>query len=243
MTYIPNPKQEGSVLIDCIPQDGPCPNQCNECYYNRPGAFYAGHTPNIPSFEDSEGKIVRMNSGHDSNVEKEKVLEAAKKYEDVFFNTSIPSILFGRFPCVVTINPDEDNTFFAPSDVGKDSAALARLMFVRVRVSPTNAFIVNDAVCMWTHHNVPVVLTFMAYWDEIPEQGDLYEKKVRTLNSYHVATRKYMATTISRFVNNPLVYMCGTIYSHSCKDCRICEHMYWLAKSRIKTLMDAYRES
>ena len=64
-----NPKQVGTILHDCVPQKGPCPNNCNQCYYNE--CFYAGHEPLIPEPRDVVGGIVRMNSGHDSNIEKD----------------------------------------------------------------------------------------------------------------------------------------------------------------------------
>ena len=85
-----NPKQIGSPLYDCIPQAGKCPIGCNQCFFNRPGAFYT-ETPSIPEPDEIEpGGVVRMNCGHDSNLHRDLVISTAFQYEDAFFNTSIP---------------------------------------------------------------------------------------------------------------------------------------------------------
>ena len=63
-----NPKQEGTPFWDCIPQTGPCPMQCNQCFYNRPGAYYVPiDKPHVPTPEEVGDGIVRMNCGHDCN--------------------------------------------------------------------------------------------------------------------------------------------------------------------------------
>ena len=63
-----NPKFEGSGIIDCKPQKGLCPLDCNQCFYNRPNAFYVDpEQPIMPTLEEVGEQIVRINSGHDSN--------------------------------------------------------------------------------------------------------------------------------------------------------------------------------
>ena len=44
----------------------------------------------------------------------------------------------------------------------------ANLMFVRLRTSATNLLLVDKAVAAWTAAKVPVVITFMAYYDHEP---------------------------------------------------------------------------
>ena len=53
-----NPKQEGTNIFDCKPQTGKCPLNCNQCFYNREGAFYVDiHKPHMPSVEEvGEGR-------------------------------------------------------------------------------------------------------------------------------------------------------------------------------------------
>jgi hypothetical protein len=105
-----NPKQEGSNLFDCRPQVGVCPNNCNQCFYNRPNAFYNNiDQPSIPSPEKVDTGIVRMNCGHDSNIERDLVIETSKQYKEVFFNTSIPNLDFPG-PVVLTANPKEEES-------------------------------------------------------------------------------------------------------------------------------------
>ena len=42
-------------------------------------------------------------------------------------------------------------------------------MFVRLRTSATNLRLVDQAVAAWTAAQVPVVITFMAYYDHEPQ--------------------------------------------------------------------------
>ena len=42
-------------------------------------------------------------------------------------------------------------------------------MFVRLRTSATNLALVDQAVAAWTAAQVPVVITFMAYYDHEPQ--------------------------------------------------------------------------
>ena len=59
MTTKRNPKQEGTPFFDCIPQIGPCPIGCNQCFYNRPGAYYVPiDKPHVPTPEEVSDGIV-----------------------------------------------------------------------------------------------------------------------------------------------------------------------------------------
>jgi len=191
--YKHNPKLEGSNIIDCVPQKGPCPNNCNQCFYNRKDvcsvckgtalnpmgtgyclkcegareflAFYAGHEPNIPSIEEVGNKIVRMNAGNDSNNERELVIETAKKYKHFFFNTSISRFDFPG-PIVFTANPKEEIPAQLICRYRTDKVP-DNLMYVRLRVSTSNLKYVDEAVDWYCRKlYVPVILTFMAYYEE-----------------------------------------------------------------------------
>ncbi len=77
-----NPKQEGTNIFDCKPQCGPCPVGCAQCFYNRPGAFYTSiYEDLVPTPEEVGDGIVRMNSGHDSNIQRDLVIATALKYD------------------------------------------------------------------------------------------------------------------------------------------------------------------
>ena len=121
-----NPKLVGSKLIDCIPQTGLCPNACPECFYNG-GRFYRTlDEPLLPSLEQADGRIVRVNSGHDSNLSRDIVLAATADYEHKFYNTSLPEFGFPA-PVVFTCNGREPLLVECPPNV----------MFVRVRAVAT----------------------------------------------------------------------------------------------------------
>lgn len=220
---IENPKQKDSVLIDCKPQSGKCPNNCNQCYYNRPGAFYTNIRNKIlPTLEEAEGKIVRVNSGHDSNLQKDLVLKETEKYKHKFYNTSISNFDFPA-PVVWTANPKEEKEILLPWRVPNN------LMFVRLRVSDTNLITVMNAVEHFTKSlQVPVVLTFMAYYTKEKDQ-ERYEYKTRHINQYWCARSSFKKKVLNRakLQGGRLVTMCGTLNSDYCKDCRNCETYYW----------------
>ena len=128
-----NPKQADSNLYDCIPQVGPCPIGCNQCFYNRPGAFYLPiNQPHFPSLEEVGDGIVRVNCGNDSNNQREHVIASTAHYPRRFFNTSIPELDFPS-PVVLTANSKEEQPACEPTSLlgGPPS----NLMFVRLRAS------------------------------------------------------------------------------------------------------------
>lgn len=229
---IRNPKQIGTNLFDCRPQTGLCPMNCNQCFYNRPGAFYVDiNKPNIPTPAEVGDGIVRMNCGHDSNYQRDLVIETAKQYKEVFFNTCVLRFDFPG-PVVWTANPQEEKPCLLPAI----SMMANRLMFIRLRVSSNNLAYIKEAVDWFTlTYQIPIVLTFMAYYEEgaVPNKTD-YEWKVRHINSYWCPTRQFKARVMQIFRDNRLVTMCGTLDSNWCRDCRNCETYYWQANKRMK---------
>lgn len=229
-----NPKQDGTQLFDCIPQAGPCPNNCSQCYYNR--NFYLpidrGHFPTLEEVGDG---IVRVNSGHDSNISREYVIESTKLYTKRFFNTSIPEFDF-PVPVVFTANRFEESWSWLPRTV--PSTSFDKLMFVRLRVSSTNLGHVKFAVEEWREAGVPVVLTFMRYYDadEFAKQNvSYYTQRTHVTNSYWCPTEAFMRRTIAAMCAfNSEIEMCGTPISSFCKDCLCCERYYYEAKRRMQ---------
>jgi hypothetical protein len=184
-----NPKIKGSGVIACIPQTGLCPNKCEDCFFQSGRSYLEPleeNLPYIPSLVDSHGRIVRMNDGNDSNVDRRNVIAVAKRYDNYFFNTAIPKDLAGfHAPVVLTVNPGEktDRNFHKLEEIPDN------LMFVRVRVNSWNVSdVVIPAVDYYTGRGVAVVLTYMAYYKASPNPQYLrdYEWKKRTINSYWV---------------------------------------------------------
>ncbi len=231
-----NPKQEGSRLFDAKPQSGPCPLDCNQCFYNRPGAFYVPiDEPHMPTLEEVGDGIVRVNCGHDSNIRREDVIAATAIYKRRFFNTSVPRFDFPG-PVVYTANSHEEKPAHILLQVPADN-----LMFVRLRVSSTNLIHIDKAISIYTATGVTVVLTFMAYYDAEPRVPDdlifrepCYEWKVRHVNSYWCPTPAFMQWVMSRYKDNRLVTMCGTPESVYCRDCLNCETYFVQTEKRMR---------
>jgi hypothetical protein len=221
-----NPKLAGSNIIDCIPQTGECPNKCSECFYNGGRFFRTLDKPMIPTLKEAEGKIVRINSGHDSNLEKERVLTVTRCYKRKFYNTSIPNFDFPA-PVVFTANRQcANNKIYLVQPT-------PNLMFVRARATLWNLDEVKKIIdYYWKKYKVPVVLTFMRFYNEdlIPaEYKSDYEWKQHIQNSYWCPKPETIIKIMSHF-NGQGVLMCGTPYSSLCVDCRNCEFLFWECK-------------
>lgn len=192
-----------------------------------------------------------MNCGHDSNIEREKVIEESRSYDDVFFNTSIPKFDFPG-PVVFTANAQEESS--------AHYIMSANMMFVRLRVSATNLDFIEDAVRYYTGGRKPVVLTFMAYYDGDPpgcvKRDDgcwfknpvnnrigklIYTWKKRHINSYWCPTPVFIRSVLRDMnkIGGRLVTMCGTPDSPWCRDCRNCETYYWQTKRYMKEQANA----
>lgn len=226
-----NPKQADSSLFDCIPQTGPCPIGCNQCFFNRPGAFYVPiDQPHFPSLEEVGDGIVRVNCGNDSNNQREQVIASTAQYPRRFFNTSIPKFDFPG-PVVLTANPREERMGVDPYEIKPP----ANLMFVRLRVSSTNLDLIREQVINWSDWIMPVVLTFMAYYDAEPQVpaevlaavgGPCYEWRVRHINSYWCPTPAFIRYVLDSYQSNRLVSYCGSLEGSYCRLCRNCETYY-----------------
>jgi hypothetical protein len=185
-----------------------------------------------------------MNSGHDSNLEKDTVIEAAKKYKHFFFNTSIPNFDFPG-PVVFTANPKEEEFVWHPLVEKGDGVKripikqlqfLDNLMFIRLRASITNIDLLRHAITGCTGYKIPIILTFMAYYDDPPVMDEnLYTWKKRHINSYWCPTQKLMKHVLSEVepYGHRLVTICGRLDSNWCRDCHNCETYYWQAKKRL----------
>lgn len=229
-----NPKQDGLPLYDCIPQSGPCPNNCSQCYYNH--NFYLPiDKPHFPTLEEVGDGIVRVNSGNDSNFEREWVILSTERYLKRFFNTSIPEFDFPD-PVVFTANPNEE---CAVPDHCIPEEQIKNLMFVRLRVSSTNLHLVQKAVKEWGGRGVPIVLTFMRYFEEAAsnkQYGDQYVYREHIKNSYWCPTEEFMRVALAYVqIANAHVEMCGTPRSSLCKDCLCCAKYYYEAKRRMSS--------
>jgi len=220
---IQNPKQVDTNLVDCVPQRGPCPIGCVDCYYNL--CFYAGHEPVIPEPRDVYDKIVRMNSGHDSNLEKDLVLEVASRYKHVFFNTHLPNM---DFPGPVVWTYDDRAT-------QKETEAVLcapNLMFVRYKLSQLTAY--DYDVISLLSRIAPVVITFMRYRDTNNIQKiDDYEEDISVTNKWWQLKPQIKIDIMKAFKDNWNVTMCGSLTSNLCKDCKNCETYYWQTLNRI----------
>jgi len=236
--WVWNPKVKGSGIIECIPQTGECPNKCEDCFFQSGRSYLAPlgeHLPHIPTAEMAQGRIVRVNDGNDSNVDRPLVEAVAIKFEDFFFNTAIPERL-GDFPgpVVLTVNPGT----MTDRDFHKIPQAPPNMMFARVRTNMWNLYtVVKPAVQHYAVDlGVPVVLTFMAYYASKVHEGSEndYEWRTRTINPYWVIKRERVDSIERVFSDKDNVYLCGRHGSSKCSACGNCLREYYNAKERMR---------
>lgn len=239
--YLENPKTKGSGIVTCIPQTGRCPNNCADCFFQSGRSYLeplAEHLPNMPSAQEAEGRLVRVNDGNDSNVDRETViLETARYFPMRFFNTAIARDLFAfPGPVVLTVNPGphtDEGAILLP-DIPPN------LMFVRVRANAWNLGVVDKAVAHYTSREVPAVLTFMAYFTQIvpDEYAALYVYRQRTLNSYWAITTDAWRSIMARYEDSVWVHSCGKIEgehgSTKCRHCGNCIREYFATMERLR---------
>ncbi|MFH0806058.1 MAG: hypothetical protein V1901_04235 [Patescibacteria group bacterium] len=236
MNFKFNPKLEGSGIIECIPQKGKCPNNCPDCFFQSGRSYLEPleeNLPHIPTKEMTRGKIVRFNDGNDSNNQRELVEKIAKRYKNYFFNTVIPYKLeeFSA-PVVLTINPGKitDIDYYRLNSIPKN------LMFVRFRTNMWNVHKLYKAVDYYTSRRVVLVVTFMAYYNELVREDyrKYYEWKKRTVNSYWCLTQETIAAIMDTYYGNPYVYSCGIKGQYFCKFCGNCLRTFFATKEKMR---------
>jgi len=236
--YIENPKTKGSGIFGCIPQMGRCPNACKDCFFQSGRSYLEPleeNLPNVPSPFLMAGRVIRVNDGHDSaTLPIEVIRDLNKVFQHVFYNTAVPKDL-GRYeaPVVLTLNPGEmtDTSFHKLDPIPPN------LMFVRFRANAWNRDLLKEAVRYYTKLEVPVVITFMAYYYDSDKvelaKAHHYVFKTRTLNSYWVIGEEgeYIEDD---FRDNPFVYTCGYKGTHPCKRCGNCLREYFATMERMR---------
>jgi len=243
--YIENPKTRGSGVYCAIPQKGTCPNNCSDCFFQSGRSYLEPldqNLPNIPPPDLVENRVVRVNDGNDSNVDRDTVLTAGSQYKMKFYNTAIPKNLSDfDGPVVLTVNPgkmtNEDAHFVT------DKNDLNHLMFVRFRTNMWNLHILEKVVAHYAVKEVPVVLTFMAYHDgsDIPCEFRTthYIERKRTTNTYWAITTDAWESVMARYKRNVWVYSCGKIEGEQgktgCRWCGNCLREYFATMERLRS--------
>jgi len=239
MSYIENPKTKGSGIKCVIPQTGTCPMGCDDCFFQSGRSFLEpldDNLPNMISDYDSIGNVIRVNDGNDSNNDQMAVIDSCASYNMKFFNTSIPMNL-EKFedPVVLTVNPGQmtDTKAHLVDPIPKN------LMMVRVRTNLWNLDLVDQVVEYYTEKEIPVILTFMAYFGgDIPEEHkNSYVYRKRTLNSYNAITTVAWESVMEKYKYNKWVYSCGKIEgekgSSVCHRCGNCLREYFHTKEKL----------
>jgi len=246
MSYIENPKTRNSGIVCAIPQKGTCPNKCEDCFFQSGRSYLEpleDNLPNMPNQLQTYGRLVRINDGNDSNIEYEKWVIDTEIYPMKFYNTAIPKNL-ERFdaPVVLTVNPGR----MTDLDFHKLAFIPDNLMFVRVRVDMWNLdIVVRPVVQYYSNLSVPIVLTFMAYFNtanRIPFTNEHYYKfRKRTLNSYWAITTDAWRSVMKYWENTKYekwVYSCGKIEGElgitTCRHCGNCLREYFATIERLR---------
>ena len=223
--YLRNPKTKGSGIVCAIPQTGVCPIGCADCFFQSGRSYLeplGANLPNLPPQELADRRVVRVNDGNDSNVDRDKVIKDTEYCGHRFFNTSIPTLKFPA-PVVLTLNPaDMTDVKFHKVRARKN------LMFVRFRTNLWNLPLLYQAIEYYSKQQVTLVITWMAYHEQssIPiEHQYQYDYKQRTTNSYWVVGEEISDEIAREFVTEPYVDICCT--GGSCQRCGVCLREYW----------------
>lgn len=214
-----NKKLQGSNIVECIPQSGRCSYNCPCCFFN---AFYEDY--NLPVLPDADevnakGHIVRVNTVHDSNLYRSGVIDATTKYKHKFYNTSMSMIRNFPSAVVLTVNPRPEVEFFIDADY------VHNLMFVRIRHGDVSTVpIVRRLIDHYRHLSIPIVLTFNRYLTKIV--SDNYERRRYIKHTWWELTKE-AKLNVMRAYTGMGIWVCGTLTSNLCVDCRNCEDLYW----------------
>lgn len=238
--YKENPKTKGSGVITAIPQTGTCPNKCDDCFFQSGRSYLEPLDENLPNMPDTVywHQVVRVNDGHDSSVKMDLVMESVEDIPMKFYNTAIPKYL-DEFdaPVVLTINPAK----LTDTGFHRVQEPPANLMMVRFRTNTWNLDLCDAAVEFYSDREVPIILTFMAYFgtaDTIPDgHRDNYAFRKRTLNSYNAITTEAWENVMARYKYNKWVSSCGKIEGEkgvtACRFCGNCLREYHATMERL----------
>lgn len=238
--YIENPKTKDSGIVCCIPQTGECPNRCRDCFYQSGRSYLeplSENLPNIPPKELTDGRVVRVNDGHDSAVDFRRVLEMTAPFQDKFYNTSIaegPDLL--KWATVLTVNPGDltDYTFHKVDS--------PYLMMVRARANLWNTQVLENIVDFYAlKRSVAVIITWMNYTSTpaIPEAWRSFYGPLTHVQNEYLSVHPESRWLLDYLFTNPNVYECGKL----CKDCGNCIREYYKWKVRFKKWEETGRGS
>jgi len=249
MPYKANPKLAGSGMLACIPQADRCPMNCPDCFFQSGRSYLEPLSENLPNMPPlaqvlRRPTVVRVNDGNDSGIRPKKVMKACYSYPMKFYNTSISgSVEHLDAPTVLTVNPGPQ-TDEAPVLLDQIPP---NLMFARVRTNTWNVLeVVDPAVSHYTAREVPVVLTFMAYYktNVVHERlGDYrhlrdYNYHIRTQNPYWAITTKAWREVMCRYDTIPWVHSCGKVEGDMgttlCRHCGNCLREYFATLERME---------
>lgn len=230
----PNPKLIGSDMIDCIPQTGKCPNGCLECYYNSDGFYRTKSESLFPSYTTE--KLVRINSGHDSNIHRQYVIDSTLKYKNKYYNTALPNF---DFPGPVAFTCNGRDTDYSAMMVTKK---LDNLMTVNFRTNLWNLDLLYEVISYYAiKHHIPVTMVFMRYtnFNNIPEKYRLfYIYKKSILNEYYMLLPEKRDEVSANYAH-ALVGTCGKSWSSFCRDCGRCVKNFedWKDKNNFRKVL------
>lgn len=228
--YKENPKMKGSGMLGCIPQSGPCPVNCEWCFFNeRSFLDIEKETPNVLSAAEAEGRVIRVNDGNDSSNQFALVLEATKGFKDKFYNTSLVALLHDfPGPVVLTVNPRD----MTDKEFNKvEGKSLDKIMYVRFRANTWNRELLQECISYYNVFGIPTVITPMAYPSLMPipqNHMHYYDWGLRTINNYWKITRVGMEFIVKDLQGH--FYIC----EGECRKCGNCLREYYRKKEELR---------
>ena len=234
---------------------------CEHCFFNAPGYFEDTSYSRFPSPQEAEGKIVRVNDGHDANL---GGMVRTVDGSDDWMRSPCPTELlwkgnpahYTRDELVKIVDAAYRRKFWNtslprfdfPGPVvftcnGREALAVPcppNVMAVRIRFNSWDLLEATALAEWYDAQNVPVLLTAMRYSKEtaIPKaHRHEYAHKKHVLNSYWTLDRavefqiKDAVQGVCDHVGT--VRLCGEGKS-LCRDCGNCALLFSMCKARMQ---------
>lgn len=162
-------------------------------------------------------KILRVATFNNFNFTDEELehlegIQALCPDYKIFVNSNSHPVIRGRFPCVITVNPELD-VFTKP----KGDLSLIKAIRIKYVMNPVQS--IQDTfgeIYNWTKkHNIPTLITYMRF------KNKETLKRYTTKSTFYKWNRSFYRPILKHTFNDPSIYYCD-LRDEGCPSCRNC---------------------